>query len=96
MSQRTPAHFLMLIQKRSLIYFMNVRSQISSNEHEELSQRDVFIGKLGKSDLLNYFVILAKLHVWSSPHCTKNPNFDVFKEIVDTKYPTEKYIACKK
>ena len=53
-----------------------------SNEHEELSQRDVFIGK---SDLLNYFIILAKLHIWSSRHCTKSPNFDVFKEIVDIK-----------
>ena len=66
-----------------------------SNEHEELSQRDVFIGKLGKSDLLNYFIILAKLHIWSSRHCTKSPNFDVFKEIVDIKYRTEKYIASK-
>ena len=31
-----------------------------SNEHEELLQQDVFIGKLGKSDLLNYFIILTK------------------------------------
>ena len=35
-----------------------------SNKHEELLQRDVFgIGKLGKSDLLSYFIILAKLHI---------------------------------
>ena len=61
-----------------------------SNEHEKL-----FIGKLGKSDLLNYFMILAKLHIWSSRHCTKSPSFDVFKEIVDIKYRTEKYIAFK-
>ena len=47
-----------------------------SNEHEELSQRDVFIGKLGKSDLLHYFIILVKLHIWSSRHFTKRPNFD--------------------
>ena len=99
MSQRTLAHFVMLTQKRSFINFMNVRSQIEkkiedfwfalSNEHEELSQRDVFIGKLGKSDLLNYFIILAKLHIWSSRHCTKSLNFDVFKVIVDIKYRTE-------
>ena len=67
-----------------------------SNEHEELSQRDVFIGTLGKSDQLNYFIILAKLHIWSSRHCTKSPNFDGFKEIIDIKYRTEKYIASKK
>ena len=38
------------------------------------------LGKLGKSDLLNYFIILAKLHVWLSRHCARSPNFDVFKE----------------
>ena len=66
-----------------------------SNEREELSQRDVFIGKLEKSDLLNYFIILIKLHIWSSRHFTKRPNFDVFKERVDIKYQTGKYIASK-
>ena len=66
-----------------------------SNEHEELFQRDMFIGKLGKSDLLNYFIILAKLHIWSSRHFAKSPNFDVFKEMVDIKYRTEKYIDSK-
>ena len=30
--QRTPVHFVILIQKRSFIYFMNVRSQISSSQ----------------------------------------------------------------
>ena len=62
---------------------------------EELLQRDMFIGKLGKTDLLNYFIILTKLHVWSSWHHAKSPNFDVFKEMVDIKYQTEKYIASK-
>ena len=66
-----------------------------SNEHEELLQQDVFIGKLGKSDLLNYFIILAKFHIWSSRLCSKRPNFYVFKEMVDLKYRTEKYIALK-
>ena len=67
----------------------------SSNVDEELLQRDMFIGKLGKTDLLNYFIILTKLHVWSSWHHAKSPNFDVFKEMVDIKYQTEKYIASK-
>ena len=66
-----------------------------SNEHEELLQQDVFIGKLGKSDLLNYFIILAKFHIWSSRLCSKRPNFYIFKEMVDLKYRTEKYIALK-
>jgi len=55
----------------------------------------VFIGKSGKSDLLNYLLILAKLHIWSSRHFAKRFNFDVFEEIVDIKYRTEKYIASK-
>ena len=54
----------------------------------------MFIGKLGKSDQLNY-KILAKLHIWSSWHFSKSPNFDVFKEMVDIKYQTERYIASK-
>ena len=66
-----------------------------SNEHEELLQQGVFIGKLGKSDLLNYFIILAKFQIWSSRLCSKRPNFYVFKEMVDLKYRTEKYIASK-
>ena len=66
-----------------------------SNKNEELLQRDVFTGKLGNSNLLNYFIFLAKLHIWSSQHCAKSPNFDVFKEMVDIKYRTEKYIASK-
>ena len=90
MSQRTLVLFAKLIQKRSFIYVINVRSQILkkkkiedfwfalSNEHEKLLQRDVFIGKLWKSDLLNYLSIVAKLHIWSSRHFAKSLNFDVF------------------
>ena len=63
-----------------------------SNEHEELLQRDVFIGKLGKGDLLNYFSILAKLHFYSSLHCAKSPTSDVFKEMVEIKYRAAKYL----
>jgi len=46
-------------------------------------------------DLLNYFIILVRLHIWSSRHFAKRPNFDVFKERVDIKYRTEKYITSK-
>ena len=55
-----------------------------SNQHEEeeLLQPDVFIGKLGKSDPLNYFTIFGKLHIWSSRHFAKSSNFDVFKEML--------------
>ena len=49
------------------------------NEHEELLQQDVFIGKLGKSDLLTYFIILANFHIWSSRLFSKRPNFTFLK-----------------
>ena len=34
-----------------------------SNEQEEPLQQDVFIGKLGKNDLLNNLIIVAKLRI---------------------------------
>ena len=50
-----------------------------SNEHEELLQQDVFTGKLGKSDLFNYFLILAKFHIWSGRLGSKGPIFTLLK-----------------
>ena len=64
-----------------------------SNEHEELLQRGVFMEKLGKSDLLNHFIILQ--NCISGQHCAKSPDFDVFKEMFDIKYRTEKCVASK-
>ena len=96
-------HFAKLIQKRFFIYFMNDRLQILSSKnlktfglHSQMSTKSFYnetssLGSQGK--LLTYFIILAKLHVWSSRHCARSPNFDVFKEMV--KYRTEKYIASK-
>ena len=108
MSQRTLAHFVKLIQKRSFIYFMNVLSQIFSLKNLKTSgsqfqmrtksfcNETCSLGSQGKSDLLNYFIILAKLHTSSNRRFVKSPNFDVFKEMVDIKYRTKKYIASKK
>ena len=64
-----------------------------SNEYEELLQRGMFIGKIGKSDPLNYFIILQ--NCISGQHCAKSPDVDVFKEMVDIKYRTEKCVASK-
>ena len=77
------------------MYLLFMTKETLAPEHEKLLQGEVFIGKLGKSDRRNYFIILAKFHIWSSRHCTKSPNFDVFKEIIDIKYRTEKYISSK-
>ena len=68
---------------------------VLSGQRDELTLQDVFIGKLEKSDLLNYFLTLAKLHIWLSRKHSKIPNIDLFKKLVDLKYRTEKYTAVK-
>ena len=40
-------------------------------------------------------LLIWRLHIWSRQHCAKSPDFDVFKEMVDIKYHTEKCIASK-
>ena len=54
------------------------------------------IGKLDEvSDLLNYFLIVAKWHIWTSRKRSLSPDIAAFKEVINMKYKTEKYIAVK-
>ena len=46
-------------------------------------------------DLLNYSLIIAKWHIWTSHKQSAYPNIDVFKEMINMKYKTEKHIAVK-
>ena len=60
--------------------------------------RDILIGKLDEvSDLLNYFLIVAKWHIWTSRkrHGSLSPDIAAFKEMISMKCKTEKYIAVK-
>ena len=66
-----------------------------TGEREKLTLQDVYIGNLEKCELLNYFITLAKLHIWLSRKQSKIPKCEVFIELVDQKYRTEKYIAVK-
>ena len=54
------------------------------------------IGKLDEvSGLLNYFLTVTKWHIWTScKHCL-SPDIAAFKEVINMKYKTEKYIAVK-
>ena len=45
--------------------------------------------------MLDYFILLVKLHIWISRKRGVNPNLSAFKEIVEVKFRTEKYIAMK-
>ena len=61
-----------------------------------LTLQDVLLGKLDEgTKLLNYFILLVKLHIWISRKRGVNPNLSAFKEIVKVKFRTEKYIAMK-
>ena len=67
-----------------------------SGKRENLTLQDVLLGKLDTgTELLNYFIILIKLHIWISRKHGVTPNFNVFKEIVKVKFRTEKYLALK-
>jgi len=67
-----------------------------SGKQVEFSLQDVLIGKLDEvSDLLNYCLIVAKYHIWTSRKRSLSPNITVFKEMINMKYKTEKYIALK-
>lgn len=58
--------------------------------------QDALIDKLDEvSDLLNYFLIIAKWHFWMSHKQNLSPNITGFKEIINMKYKSEKYIALK-
>ena len=69
---------------------------IESSNREDFTLQEVLLGKLDTgTELLNYFIILIKLHIWISRKHGVTPNFNVFKEIVKLKFRTEKYLALK-
>ena len=101
------AHFVELAQKLLIIYFMNVLILqfwkdfknfwfALSGKHVQLSLQDVLIGKLDEvSGLLNYFLTVAKWHIWTSRKRCLSPDTAAFKEVINIKYKTEKYRAVK-
>ena len=46
-------------------------------------------------DLINYIIILGKTYRWTCRRKGIKPNFEHFKNILELKYETEKYIAFK-
>ena len=85
------AHFVKLAQKLLIIYFYECSHTKQfwkdfknfwfalSGKHVEL--QDVLIGKLGKvSELLNYFIIIAKWNIGTSHKQSLNPNITVLKK----------------
>ena len=108
MFHTTPVRSAKRRQKLFITYFTNVllffffgktlrnSGFVLSGKKEKFTLQDVYIGKLEKScELLNYLMVLAKLHIWQSRKQDKIPECEVFLKQVDVKYRTEKYIAVK-
>ena len=58
--------------------------------------QDILIGKLDElSNLLNYFLTVTKWHILTSNKRSRSPDMAAFKEVINMKYKTEKYIAVK-
>ena len=67
-----------------------------TKEQRKLEYKQIILGILDeKSDLLNYFIILGNLFLWS---CRRNnclPLFSLFQAILKNKYDTKKLIASQ-
>ena len=67
-----------------------------SGKHVEFSLQEVLLGKLDEvSDSLNYFLTVRKCHIWTSRKRCLSQDIAAFKEVINMKYKTEKYIAVK-
>ena len=75
---------------------LNIYWLAVTKEQRKLEYKHIILGTLDeKSDLLNYFIILGNLYLWS---CRRNnclPLFSLFEAIVKNKYDTEKLIASQ-
>ena len=45
--------------------------------------------------LINYLIVLGKLHLWNCRRNKSLPFFPSYKELVKRKYETERHIAAK-
>ena len=48
-----------------------------------------------KCPLLNYLIVLGKLHLWNCHRTNSLPFFPSYKQLVKRKYKTERHIAVK-
>ena len=84
-------HFSRIIWNELKFFWFSI-----SGERVDLTLQDVLLGKLDtETDLLNYFITLIKVHIWTSRKHDVKPNFDLFRQIVEEKFRTEKYLALK-
>jgi len=70
---------------------------VSSNQRaKKLEYKQIILGISDeKSDLLNYFISLGKLYLWSCRGNNCLPLLSLFEAILKNKYDTEKLIASE-
>ena len=92
------------LQKKSCITsFSNapIRKSFSSwwfelvKENITMTLKDILLGLLNRTDIINYLIILGKLCIWECRKANIHPDFNIFLKKVKIKFKTEKNIANK-
>ena len=60
-----------------------------------MTLKDIILGLLNRTDIINYLIILGKLCIWECRKAGIYPDFNIFLKKVKIKFETEKYIANK-
>ena len=72
-------------------YYFAISKQLSF-----LSLQDIIIGiTVSSCPLLNYLILIGKIHIWDCRRLGVPPNLEGFKLKIKIKYQTEKYISTK-
>ena len=94
-------HLLFLCNHSRLFWSIFEQYWLSlTNERIHLSLQDVIVGRISSQnsslvDLLNYFIIIGKLHLWDCRRDNKHPDFQRFKVRLQLKYEIERYVSLK-
>ena len=60
-----------------------------------MTLKDIILGLLNRTDIINYLIILGKLCIWECRKAGIYPDFSIFLKKVKSKFETERYIANK-
>ena len=64
-------------------------------ENITMTLKDIILGLLNRTDIINYLIILGKLCIWECRKAGIYPDFSIFLKKVKSKFETERYIANK-
>ena len=68
----------------------------NNNNNNNLSLQDIIGITTLSFHLLNYLLLIRKIHIWDCRRTHAHANIESFKVKVKINYQTEKYIALKK